>query len=120
MLGAAPGVGKTFGMLEEAHRLRQNGKDVVVGVVEAHGRPATYALLEGFEVLPRRAVSYRGISLQEMDLAAILVRRPDVALVDELAHTNAAGGAHDKRWQDVDDLLDAGIDVLSTVNIQHI
>jgi two-component system, OmpR family, sensor histidine kinase KdpD len=120
MLGAAPGVGKTFAMLEEARRLRQNGKDVVVGVVETHDRPATSALLEGFEVLPKRMVTYRGVSLQEMDLAAIFLRRPDVALVDELAHTNAPGSTHEKRWQDVDGLLDAGIDVLSTVNIQHI
>ena len=120
MLGAAPGVGKTFAMLEEGRRLRDAGRDVVVAVVETHGRAATSALVEGLEVLPRRAVDHRGVTLDEMDLDAVLARKPDVALVDELAHTNAPGSAHTKRWQDVDAILDAGIDVMSTVNIQHI
>lgn len=120
MLGAAPGVGKTFQMLEEGHRLFEAGKDVVVGVVETHGRPATATLIVGLEVLPRRSVEHRGVVLGEMDVDAIISRRPDLALVDELAHTNAPGSANPKRWQDVDALLDAGIDVMSTVNIQHI
>jgi two-component system, OmpR family, sensor histidine kinase KdpD len=120
MLGAAPGVGKTFAMLEEGRRLSDAGKDVVVAVVETHGRAATSSLLDGLDVLPRRSVSHRGVGLDEMDLAALLKRHPDVALVDELAHTNAPGSANDKRWQDVDAILDAGIDVLSTVNVQHV
>ncbi len=120
MLGAAPGVGKTFAMLEEGRRLRDAGKDVIVAVVEAHGRAATSALVEGLIVLPRKNVDHRGVSLDEMDLDAILARSPDIALVDELAHTNAPGSLHDKRWQDVDAILNAGIDVISTVNIQHI
>ena len=120
MLGAAPGVGKTFAMLEEGRRLLEGGKDVVVGVVESHGRPATEELLVGFEVLPRRIVEHRGVSLSEMDVKAIVARHPNIALVDELAHTNAPGSPNGKRWQDVETLLDAGIDVMSTVNIQHI
>ncbi|SFJ66205.1 ATP-binding protein [Cellulomonas sp. KH9] len=120
LLGAAPGVGKTSAMLEEGHRLRDEGRDVVVAVVETHGRPHTAAMVEGLEVVPRRTVRHRDVALAELDLDAVLARRPDVALVDELAHTNAPGLAHTKRWQDVDALLDAGIDVLSTVNIQHI
>ncbi|MEV8212113.1 ATP-binding protein [Leifsonia sp. NPDC077715] len=120
MLGAAPGVGKTYAMLEEGERLRALGTDVVVAVVETHGRVATAALLEGLEVVPRRLVEHRGVTLDEMDLDAVLRRHPQVALVDELAHTNAPGSEHAKRWQDVEDLLEAGIDVISTVNIQHI
>ena len=120
MLGAAPGVGKTFAMLEEGKRLLDGGKDVVVAVVETHGRAATSSLLDGLAVLPRRSVSHRGVSLDEMDLEALLKRHPDIALVDELAHTNAPGSSNEKRWQDVDAILDAGIDVLSTVNVQHI
>jgi two-component system sensor histidine kinase KdpD len=120
MLGAAPGVGKTFAMLEEGRRLQDTGKSVVVAVVETHGRTATSALVEGLEVIPRRAVEHRGVSLAEMDLDAVLARKPDIALVDELAHTNAPGSVHEKRWQDVATILDAGIDVISTVNIQHI
>src|SRR5476649_513392 len=120
MLGAAPGVGKTFAMLEEGRRLRESGKDVVVGIAETHGRTAISSLLDGFEVLARRSVSHRGISLDELDLAALLARHPDIALVDELAHTNAPGSVNDKRWKDVDAILEAGIDVLSTVNVQHI
>ncbi|GAA1400679.1 DUF4118 domain-containing protein [Pseudonocardia kongjuensis] len=119
-LGAAPGVGKTFAMLAEAHRRRDRGTDVVVGVVETHGRERTAALLEGLEVLPRRRVEHAGTVLAELDLDAVLARRPQVVLVDELAHTNAPGSRHAKRWQDVEILLDAGIDVLSTVNVQHL
>ncbi|MGA0565739.1 ATP-binding protein [Rathayibacter sp. KR2-224] len=120
LLGAAPGVGKTYAMLEEGKRLADGGKDVVVAVVETHGRVATATMLEGLEVVPRRSVLHRGVELTEMDLDAVLARAPDVALVDELAHTDAPGGRHEKRWQDVQELLDAGITVVSTVNIQHI
>lgn len=120
LLGAAPGVGKTFTMLEEGRRLLAEHRDVVIAVVETHGRAATAAMTEGIPAVPRRPVEHRGVTLSEMDLDAVLARRPDVALVDELAHTNAPGSRNEKRWQDVDALLDAGIDVLSTVNIQHI
>lgn len=120
MLGAAPGVGKTYAMLEEGRRLRDAGTDVVVAIVETHGRAATSALLEGLEVMPRLRVEYRGVTLEELDIDAVLARRPSVALVDELAHTDVAGSAHAKRWEDVEQLLEAGIDVVSTVNIQHI
>lgn len=120
MLGAAPGVGKTFAMLEEGRRLADSGRDVVVAVVETHGRAATSALVEGLDVLPRRSIDHRGVALEEMDLDAVIARRPDIALVDELAHTNAPGSQHSKRWQDVEAILEAGIDVISTVNIQHI
>ena len=120
LLGAAPGVGKTYSMLEEGKRLSASGKDVVVAVVETHGRAATSALLDGLEIIPRRALSHRGVDLDEMDLDAVLARRPDLALVDELAHSNAPGSPNEKRWNDVEALLNAGIDVMSTVNIQHI
>jgi two-component system sensor histidine kinase KdpD len=120
MLGAAPGVGKTYAMLEEGKRLKALGKDVVVAVVETHGRAATAALLDGLEVVPRQAVEHRGVELTELDLEAVLARRPQLALVDELAHTNAPGLANEKRWEDVEAMLTAGIDVMSTVNIQHI
>ena len=120
MLGAAPGVGKTYAMLEEGKRLQALGKDVVVAVVETHGRAATAAMLDGLEVVPRLTVEHRGVQLTEMDLAAVLARAPQLALVDELAHTDAPGTANAKRWEDVDAMLDAGIDVMSTVNIQHI
>lgn len=120
MLGAAPGVGKTFAMLEEGGRLAASGKDVVVAIVETHGRAATSALVEGLEVLPRCSIDHRGVILDELDLDALLARKPDIALVDELAHTNAPGSVNEKRWQDVSAILDAGIDVISTVNIQHI
>jgi two-component system sensor histidine kinase KdpD len=120
-LGAAPGVGKTYAMLSEGQRLRARGTDVVAGFVEAYGRPLTEALINGLEVVPRRVVDYRGSRMEEMDLDAILRRRPEVALVDELAHTNVPGsGRHDKRWQDVLEILGAGIDVITTVNIQHL
>ncbi|HWV76731.1 MAG TPA: ATP-binding protein [Isoptericola sp.] len=120
LLGAAPGVGKTYAMLEEGKRLRDDGRDVVVALVETHGRAATATMARGLEVVPRATVVHRGVELTDLDLDAVLARRPDVALVDELAHTNAPGLRHEKRWEDVDALLDAGIDVLSTVNIQHI
>jgi two-component system sensor histidine kinase KdpD len=120
LLGAAPGVGKTYAMLEEGARLKADGRDVVVAVVETHGRAATAALLDGQEVVPRRAVRHRGVELDEMDLDAVIARHPDVAMVDELAHTNAPGSRNEKRWQDVEALLDAGINVMSTVNVQHI
>ncbi|QDZ13619.1 ATP-binding protein [Humibacter ginsenosidimutans] len=120
LLGAAPGVGKTYAMLDEGRRLLETGKDVVVAVVETHGRAATAAMLDGLEVVPRRAVNHRGVELTELDLDAVLARAPEVALVDELAHTDAPGGRHEKRWEDVAELLDAGITVISTVNIQHI
>src|SRR5690349_3000108 len=119
-LGAAPGVGKTYAMLCEAHRRAERGTDVVVGLVETHGRARTATMLEGLELVARRPVSYRGVELTELDVDAVLGRAPAVVLVDELAHTNAPGSRHAKRWQDVDDLLDAGITVLSTVNIQHL
>ncbi|KQM57710.1 ATP-binding protein [Agreia sp. Leaf210] len=120
LLGAAPGVGKTYTMLEEGTRLAAEGRDVVVAVVETHGRSATARMLGGLEVVPRLAVTHRGVTLSEMDLDAVLERHPNVALVDELAHSNAPGSRHEKRWQDVATLLDAGIDVMTTVNIQHI
>ena len=119
-LGCAPGVGKTYEMLATARLLVDEGADVVVAVVESHGRVATAALVDGFEVVARRSVSYRGTVLEEMDLDAVLARKPQVALVDELAHTNAPGLANAKRWQDIEALRDAGIDVLSTINIQHL
>ena len=119
-LGAAPGVGKTYEMLLEGHRQRRQGVDCVIGFVEPHGRRATQELIDGLEVVPRRYVRHRGGVLPEMDVDAVLARRPQLALVDELAHTNAPGSRNPKRWQDVQELLDAGIDVLTTLNIQHL
>ncbi|ASW55496.1 DUF4118 domain-containing protein [Plantactinospora sp. KBS50] len=119
-LGAAPGVGKTYAMLQEAHRRAERNTDVVIGLVETHGRPHTAAMLGDLEVVPRRTVRYRGTGFTEMDLDGVLARRPEVAVVDELAHTNVPGGRHEKRWQDVRELLNAGISVLTTVNIQHL
>jgi two-component system sensor histidine kinase KdpD len=119
-LGAAPGVGKTYTMLAEAHRRAGRGTDVVVAYVETHGREHTAAMIGDLEVQPRRAVTYRGAELTEMDLDGVLARGPEVAVVDELAHTNAPGSRNGKRWQDVQELLDAGISVLSTVNVQHL
>src|SRR5215813_14325604 len=118
--GAAPGVGKTYAMLQEAQRARADGDDVVIGVVETHGRPETEQLVAGLPVIARRAVEHRGVRLTELDLDAALARKPARILVDELAHTNAPGSKHVKRWQDVLELLDAGIDVHTTVNVQHI
>lgn len=119
-LGAAPGVGKTWEMLTEGRQRREAGVDVVVGVVETHGRRETEALVDGHEIIPRREVDHKAHSLGEMDIDAILARHPQLALVDELAHTNAPGSRHPKRYQDVEELLDAGIDVYSTLNIQHV
>ncbi|ORW18333.1 histidine kinase [Mycobacterium palustre] len=119
-LGAAPGVGKTFAMLGEAHRRLERGTDVVAAVVETHGRAKTAELLAGIEVIPPRYIEYRGGSFGELDVPAVLARHPQVALVDELAHTNTPGSKNQKRWQDVEELLDAGITVISTVNVQHL
>ncbi|MCH8611537.1 sensor histidine kinase [Arsenicicoccus dermatophilus] len=119
-LGAAPGVGKTVAMLAEGRRAAERGKDVVVAICETHGRQHTAQMLEGLETVPRVRLAHRGAVLSEMDLAAVLGRRPAIALVDELAHTNAPGSRNDKRWRDVEELLAAGIDVISTVNIQHL
>jgi two-component system, OmpR family, sensor histidine kinase KdpD len=120
-LGPAPGVGKTYAMLSEGQRRRGRGADVVVGLAESYGRPLTEQLLGGFEVIPRKVTEYRGTQLEEMDLDAVLRRRPEVALVDELAHTNVPGsGRHEKRWQDILEILGAGIHVITTVNIQHL
>ena len=118
-LGYAAGVGKTYTMLEFA-RQRKNERDVVIAYVETHGRKETEALLEGLEIIPRKQVEYRGVILPEMDLDAVLARHPDLAIVDEYAHTNAPGSRHAKRYQDVEELLDAGIDVYTTLNIQHV
>ena len=119
-LGAAPGVGKTYEMLKTAQKRRQEGVDVVIGIVESHGRSETAALIEGLELVARRQVDYRGRHLEEMDLDAILKRRPKLVLVDELAHTNAPGSRHAKRYLDVEELLAAGLDVYTTLNIQHV
>lgn len=119
-LGASPGVGKTFAMLEEGHRMLEDGVDIVIGYVEDHGRAETRALVSGLELVPRMRLTYRGVELEEMDVDAILRRHPDVVLVDELAHSNIGGVARLKRWQDVQFLLDHGIDVITTLNIQHI
>jgi two-component system, OmpR family, sensor histidine kinase KdpD len=119
-LGAAPGVGKTYAMLTEGQRRRERGTDVAVALLETHGRRLTAAMAEGLEVVPRRALVYRGVTFTEMDTDAVLARHPQVALVDELAHSNVPGCRNLKRWQDVDELLDAGIDVIGTLNIQHL
>ncbi|MGA7432366.1 MAG: sensor histidine kinase KdpD [Xanthobacteraceae bacterium] len=119
-VGAAPGVGKTYEMLQQAHALKKDGYDVVIGIVETHGRRETEALLEGLEVIPRKRIEYKGQFLQEMDLDAVIARRPQIVLVDELAHTNADGSRHPKRYLDVEELRSHGIDVYTTVNIQHI
>lgn len=118
-LGYAPGVGKTFTMLAEAQRRHARGEDIVIGFVEPHRRPETLALMEGLEQVPTKKIEYRGTVLEEMDTAAIIARRPEWVLVDELAHTNAPGASHEKRWQSVEEILDAGINVISTVNVQH-
>ena len=119
-IGPAAGVGKTYRMLEEAHALRRRGVDVVLGLIETHGRADTAALVEGLEVVPRRAVEYRGLAIEEMDLDAVLARRPQVAVVDEIAHTNVPGSRNKKRYQDVLELLDAGVNVICAFNVQHL
>ena len=118
--GAAPGVGKTYAMLDEAHRRLERGTDVVVGLVETHGRAGIVAQLEGLEVVPRQLLEYQGKEFTEFDVDAALRRAPRVAMVDELAHTNIPGSRNAKRWQDVHELLEAGIDVVTTVNVQHL
>jgi two-component system, OmpR family, sensor histidine kinase KdpD len=119
-LGMAPGVGKTYTMLEEAHRRVERGTDLVVGFVEPHGRVHTVALLDGLEIVPRRRVEYRGVVVEDMDTDAVIARHPTVAVVDELAHTNMPGSAREKRWQDVEAIRDAGTHVISTCNVQHL
>jgi two-component system sensor histidine kinase KdpD len=119
-LGIAPGVGKTYTALEELHRRKARGTDIVIGLLETHGRPRTAELAASLEVIPRKQIPYKGVNVEEMDTDAVIGRHPAVALVDELAHTNAPGSKHEKRWQDVQDLLAAGITVISTVNIQHL
>jgi two-component system sensor histidine kinase KdpD len=119
-LGAAAGVGKTYAMLSEGHRRAERGADVVVAFAETHGRPQTAALIEGLEVIPHSKLAYRGSEWEEMDVDAVVARKPQIALVDELAHTNVPGSRHEKRWEDVVELLDAGIDVISAVNVQHL
>jgi two-component system, OmpR family, sensor histidine kinase KdpD len=119
-LGATPGAGKTYAMLREGRHLLAQGHDVVIGYVETYGRPRTIELLAGFEVVPRCRRAYRGTNLEDMDLDAVLARRPEMALVDELAHTNAPGLRHPKRWQDIEELRANGIDVISTLNVQHV
>ena len=119
-LGAAPGVGKTYEMLLEAHAKKREHIDVVIGVVEHHGRAETQNLLGGLEIVPRRQISYRGQTLKDMDIDAVLKRKPRLVLVDELAHTNVEGARHPKRWMDVQEFLAAGIDVFSTMNVQHL
>src|SRR6266567_5536771 len=119
-LGAVAGSGKTYAMLNEGHRREDRGTDVVVGYVETHKRSQTEAQLGDLEIMPRKKINYRGVTLEEMDTDAILARHPQVVLVDELAHTNAPGSRHAKRYQDVEELLDAGIDVVTTLNIQHL
>jgi two-component system sensor histidine kinase KdpD len=119
-IGMAPGVGKTYRMLQEGVAEADNGRDVAVGYLESHGRAETVAQGEGLETIPRRRVLYRGTTLDEMDLPAVLERKPELCLIDELAHTNAPGVEHEKRYEDVRDVLEAGIDVFSTVNVQHL
>jgi two-component system sensor histidine kinase KdpD len=119
-IGMAPGVGKTYRMLQEGRAEAENGRDVAIGYLEPHGRADTSAQAEGLEIIPRRRVVYRGTALEEMDLPAVLARKPELCLIDELAHTNAPGVEHEKRYEDVRDVLDAGIDVFSTVNVQHL
>src|SRR5436305_527839 len=119
-LGSSAGVGKTYAMLKEGQRLKAQGVDVAIGIVETHGRAETAEQIGDLDVIPPRAIAYRGVTLKEMDLDAILARRPMICLVDELAHTNAPGSRHSKRYQDVEEILRAGIHVITTVNVQHL
>ncbi|MBC7911692.1 MAG: hypothetical protein H7Y30_14395, partial [Pyrinomonadaceae bacterium] len=119
-IGAAPGVGKTYQMLEDAHQLKRQGMDIIIGIIEAHGRADTSALIGGLERVPMRRIEYRGVTLEEMDMDAIIAHRPAIVVVDELAHTNAPGSKNRKRYEDVLELLDAGINVITAVNVQHI
>src|SRR5215471_2481089 len=116
----AAGVGKTYRMLLEGHQAEENGRDVVIGYLEPHDRPETIAIAEGLEVVPRFRTAHGGLELDEMDVDAVITRAPELALVDELAHTNAPSMRNEKRWQDIEEILDAGIDVISTVNVQHL
>src|SRR5262249_32621881 len=119
-IGAAPGVGKTYQMLEDAHLLRQQGHDVVIGFIETYGRAGTEAQIKDLEAVPRKQIAYRNVVMEEMDIDAIITRRPEICLVDELAHTNVPGSKNKKRYEDVYDLLGAGISVFTAVNIQHL
>src|SRR3954471_13922763 len=119
-IGMSAGVGKTYRMLQEAHALMQNGVNVKIGYIETHGRKETHALTEGLPIIPRREVFYKGKRLEELDVQAILLLQPEVVIIDELAHTNIPGSKNEKRWQDVLDVLDAGVNVISAINIQHI
>ncbi|MCX6327926.1 MAG: sensor histidine kinase KdpD, partial [Bacteroidia bacterium] len=118
--GMCAGVGKTFSMLESAHIDKSNGKDTVIGYVETHNRPDTNELLKGFEIIPRKIVEYKGTKLEDTDIEAVITRKPDIVLIDELAHTNVPGSRHIKRYQDILDILDMGIDVYTTLNVQHL
>ena len=120
LLGMAPGVGKTYRMLEEGQRRKGRGTDVAIGFVETYGRPETIKMIGDLEIVSRKKIEYQGVTLEEMDTEAVIRRKPDVALVDELAHTNVPGSKHQKRWQDVEELLDHGITVISTLNVQHL
>src|SRR5215510_2949730 len=119
-IGFAAGVGKTYRMLEEAHELHKRGVDVVLAFIETHGRAETAGLIEGLEVIPRRRIEYRAVGVEEMDLDAVLARRPQVAIVDEVAHTNVPGSRNNKRYQDIFEILDAGINVIAAFNVQHL
>ncbi len=119
-LGAVPGVGKTYRMLAEAHRRVSRGEDVAIGLVEPHGRPATSELMEGLEQIPLKDIEYRGKVFHELDTDAVLKRKPEWVLIDELAHTNAPGAKHEKRWQSIEELRDVGINIITTVNVQHL
>ena len=119
-IGAAPGVGKTYQMLEDAHLLIKQGVDIVIGLIETHGRSDTQAMIQSIEIVPQKEIAYRSVKLHEMDLDAILARRPQTCIVDELAHTNVPGSRNRKRYEDVLELLDAGINVMTAVNVQHI
>src|SRR4249919_3146708 len=119
-IGMSAGVGKTFRMLQEAQTLMRNGVDVKIGYIETHGRKETQALLDGLPLVPRRKLFYKGKELEELDVQAVLNLHPEIVIVDELAHTNVPGSKNEKRWQDVIDILDAGIDVITAINIQHI
>src|SRR6478735_12820820 len=120
LLGMAAGVGKTYRMLQEGQQAKGEGRDVVIGYLEPHDRRETSALAEGLEAVPRLSAEHGTLELEEMDVDAVIRRAPELALIDELAHTNAPGMRHEKRWQDIEDVLDAGIDVISTVNVQHL
>src|SRR5215471_4267140 len=120
LLGMAAGVGKTFRMLQEGRQAQNEGRDVVIGYLEPHDRPETTALAEGLEVVPRLGTEHSGLELEEMDVDAVIRRAPELALIDELAHTNASALRNEKRYQDIDEVLDAGVDVISTVNVQHL